>query len=133
MLFSVVLVVAALLGASADTSTTSDLLWPKPSASNFGTNVYQLNAASFSLTAKGQGSSSEILRDAFQRYSKLIFQTPAPFYPSGASDTFNGEISGLVFTVQSSDETLGSSTDESCKSKHVKLQPLSYGGRALYM
>ena len=114
LLFSV-LAAVVVLGASADTSTTSDLLWPKPVSATFGSSVYELQPNSFAFTATGPDSESDILRDAFKRYSDLIFQTPAPFYPSGAGANPSGPLPGLVVDVQSTDETLQLSTNESCK------------------
>ena len=115
MLLLSVLAAVAVLGASADTSTTSDLLWPKPLSAEFGTSVYVLQPDSFAFIATGPGKDSNILKDAFRRYANLLFETPAPFYPSGGSASSAGQLTELKILVQSADETLGLSTDESCK------------------
>lgn len=100
--------------ATADKSTTTDLLWPMPQSSQFGPRVYSLSSDTFSMTTAGVGASSSILRGALDRYLKLIFETPAPFYPSGAgSDASTTNLPGLVVDVASDDETLSSKTDES--------------------
>ena len=100
--------------ALADSTTTSDLLWPQPSSMTFGSNVYTLDDRFVFLTA-GDGGESDILRGAITRYQKLIFQTPTPFYPSGGSAAATGSLASLTVSVSSNDETLGLKTDESCK------------------
>ena len=112
---SVVLVLASLLGSYADDTTTVNLLWPKPSSMQFSSNVYQLSPDSFQFTSAGAGANSDVVRGAFARYFRILFQTNAPFYPTGAIEDASGTLTKLVVTVDSADETLGPDTDESCK------------------
>ena len=122
MLLLSVLAAVAVLGASADTSTTTDLLWPLPASVEFGTNVYTLVPDSFAFTSTGPGKDSDILAAAFKRYSSLLFETPAPFYPAGAVTTSSPvQLPGLEVSVQSADESLGISTDESCEEKQINI------------
>lgn len=104
-----------LLGAFADQSTTSGLLWPVPKKSSFGKEVYLLQPESFQFLASGDGADSDIIQDGFARYSKILFTTPVPFVPTGASLASGGVLPSLKVTVNSADETLGQDTDESCK------------------
>ena len=104
---------------AANPSITTDLLWPMPSEVQAGNDVYSLDPSKFAFTANGAGGSSDILKEAFQRYMDLIFKSPTPFYPSVASATPSKELSGLAVTVSSNDETLGLDTDETCKITYV--------------
>ena len=63
----------------------------------------------------GAGGESDILKNAFERYIQLIFDTPVPFYPSGSGGSSAGVLHNVTVAVKSSDETLGPDTDESCK------------------
>ncbi len=84
----------------------------------FGSNVYTLDDGFVFLSA-GDGGGSDILRGAFARYQKLVFQTPAPFYPSGGAAAATGSLASLTVTVSSKDETLGLKTDESCERRDI--------------
>ena len=112
----VLVVLASLLGSYADDTTTANLLWPKPYSMQFGSNVYQLSPDSFQFTSAGAGANSDVVGGAFARYYRILFQTNAPFYPTGATEDASGTLTKLVATVDSGDETLGPDTDESCKS-----------------
>ena len=101
--------------ARSDSSTTTDLLWPLPRSAEFGNDVYSLAAANFMFLGTGQGGSSDVLKDAFERYLKLIFETPTPFYPSGAGGVAVKELSSMEVNVLSADETLGLNTNETCE------------------
>ena len=98
----------------ADTSVTFDLLWPKPSAAQFGSDTYSLNKT-FEFKGAGAGGDSKILAAAFDRYHGLIFNIPTPFYPSGNSSQSSGALGSVTVTVSSDDETLALQTDESCR------------------
>lgn len=102
---------------SADSSTTTDLLWPIPETVTFGSAIYSFDPTSFQFLGAGAGGSSATLKGAFERYIQLIFHTPVPFYPSGAGGAATGVLKSVEVTVKSSDETLGPSTNESCKSR----------------
>ena len=98
-----------------DSTTTSDLLWPKPSQATFGSEVYEVDSATFAFTTDGAGAGSIILKSAMDRYYVLIFEAAAPFYPTGGSTQPKGPLPGLKVTVNSADESLNLTTDESCK------------------
>ena len=116
LLFSaVVLAVSQLLGAFADHSTTSGLLWPMPKKCDFGSDVYLLQPKSFQFLASGAGADSDIVKDGFVRYSKMLFDSSIPFVPTGATQASDGVLPSLKINVQSADESLGQDTDESCK------------------
>ena len=101
---------------AADSSTTTDLLWPLPRSATFGSSVYSLNTETFTFTGTGAGGSSNTLDSAFARYTNLIFQTPAPFFPSGASSSAaQQELASLEVNVMSDNETLGLGTNETCE------------------
>ena len=116
---AVLLLLAGAHLVASDQSTTADLLWPVPQSAQFGTGVYSLSSEAFSITTAGAGASSVIITGAVDRYWKLIFETPAPFYPSGAGSDATASLSGLVITVATSNETLAETTDESCKRECV--------------
>lgn len=99
----------------ADSSTTTDLLWPLPRKATFGSSIYSLQASSFQFLSSGAGGASDILKGAFERYISLIFETPVPFYPSGNGGSSAGALQNVTVAVKSSNETLGPDTDESCK------------------
>ena len=125
-LSSLVLFLLALSGhcswVLADSSTTTDLLWPLPKMVTFGTAIYSFDPASFQFLGSGAGGSSATLKGAFDRYIQLIFHTPVPFYPSGAGGAAAGVLKSVEVTVKSSNETLpGPDTDESCKSRAHSL------------
>ena len=102
--------------AAADSSTTTDLLWPLPRSATFGSNVYSVNGETFTFMGTGAGGSSGTVNSAFERYTNLIFQTPAPFFPSGASSgAAQQELTSLVVNVMSDNETLALGTNETCE------------------
>ena len=106
---------------TSDSNTTADLLWPLPLSTEFGSIAYSLNPETFTFVGTGpgattQGGSSNSLKDAFERYTNLIFQTPAPFFPSGGSSAAGQqELASLEVNVMSDSETLGLDTNETCK------------------
>ena len=100
----------------ADSSTTTGLLWPLPKMATFGTAIYSFEPTSFQFLGSGAGGSSATLKGAFERYIQLIFDTPVPFYPSGAGGAATGVLNNVEVTVKSSSETPGPDTDESCES-----------------
>ena len=106
--------------ATADSSTTTELLWPLPRSAQFGSTVYSLNPETFTFVGTGPGAttpgdSSNSLKDAFERYTNLIFQTPAPFFPSGGSSgAAQQELTSLEVNVMSDNVTLGLDTNETC-------------------
>ncbi len=112
MLFRDILLVAALLGgATSDPSTSTDLLWPLPNDNTVGADMYSLNSKTFMLSAAGDGASSDILKEAMDRYMKLIFLPP----PVPAVGSFvKAPLDKLTITVASSDESLALDTDNSC-------------------
>ncbi len=110
--------------AVADSSTTTDLLWPLPHYTSFGSEVYSLNSQTFNFLGAGAGGGSSILEDAFLRYQLLIFSSPAPFYPSGGGSAPAQELASLLATVNSADETLGLNTNESCELRFVDVHVL---------
>ena len=102
--------------AAADSSTTTDLLWPLPRSATFGSNAYSVNGETFTFMGMGAGGSSGTVNSAFERYTNLIFQTPAPFFPSGASSgAAQQELTSLVVNVMSDNETLALGTNETCE------------------
>ena len=113
LIATVSIIFQLVLSATADSTTTTELLWPHPTSMKFGSGVYIVDK-DMSFFSMGPGSDSDILRGAFSRYQKLIFETPAPFYPSGGSEAANGTLTSMTVTVSSNDETLGLNTDESC-------------------
>ncbi|XP_019855835.1 PREDICTED: beta-hexosaminidase subunit alpha-like isoform X4 [Amphimedon queenslandica] len=93
-----------------DSSTTSDLLWPQPSQPKFGTEVYEVDSGNFVFNTT---SASTLLKSAMDRYYVIIFQSPAPFFPSGGATQPKGPLTTLYITVHSTDESLNLNTDES--------------------
>ena len=113
--------VLCVAGASADASTTTDLLWPMPQMVKFTSTVYSLDPATFSFKGTGAGGNTDIMNDALERYNKLIFESPAPFYPSGASGGGSQLLQALEVRVASADTTLGLNTMENCKRACLRL------------
>ena len=113
---SLACVLVSYLGwVTADSSTTTDLLWPLPLSAKFGSTAYSLNSETFLFVGTGLGGASDSLKDAFERYTNLIFQTPAPFFPSGGScGAAQQELTSLEVIVMSDNETLGLDTNETC-------------------
>ena len=100
--------------AVTNPSTTTDLLWPLPTKAVFGSSVFTIQQSSFHFVGEGAGGSSDILKEAFQRYIQLIFETPVPFYPTPSAGPV-GLLSVATVEVKSSNETLGPDTNEACK------------------
>ena len=98
--------------ASTDNSTTTDLLWPLPTTYAFGSGYYTLNPSTFKFVPVNNGVRSDTLQAAIERYTKLIFDTPVPFYPSGGNGSSLGELLGVYVDVVIADETLGPATNE---------------------
>ena len=101
--------------AVADSGTTTDLLWPLPKSVNFGSSVYSIQPSVFQFKGTGAGGASNILKEAFERYIQLIFETPVPFYPSGSGGSPVGVLNAVLVEVLTNDETLGPNTNETCK------------------
>lgn len=98
---------------NGDTSITSDLLWPQPAEMNFGTDVYSIDATTFSFLTKE--SSSALLRNVVNRYYNIILKSSIPLYPTGGNSVNPTRVlNGLKVIVNSPDETLDMNTDESC-------------------
>lgn len=97
----------------ADSSTTTELLWPLPRMATFGSSVYSIDPASFQFLGMGSGGASALLKGAFDRYIQLIFHSPPPFYPSGGGGAPAGVVDSVTVNVASSSEDLGPNTDES--------------------
>ena len=117
MAFSIILVMSLVTSSglvAADDSTTSDLLWPKPTSAQFGSNIYTVDQ-NLEFTKAGPGGNSNVLEAAIDRYKALIFKTPSPFYPSGNAGRASGTLSSVTVTISSNDETLDLQTDESCE------------------
>ena len=102
-----------------DPSISTQLLWPRPSSVDVGDVVFSINPATFKFTVQGGDLRSDILQQAIDRYTDIIFKTPVPFYPSAANVSATQPLSGLTVTVSSGDETLGLNTDESCKCRGI--------------
>ena len=98
-----------------DPSISTQLLWPMPSSVTVGSQVFSIDPASFKFTPQGANAASDTLKQAIDRYSDLIFKSPAPFYPSAANTTTAKDMEELTITISSTDEKLGLDTDESCK------------------
>lgn len=96
----------------SDPSTSTDLLWPLPNNNSVGTDIYSLDK-SFMFVATGEGASSDILKEAIDRYMKLIF-LPPPI--AAVVSTVTGPLAKLTVSVASNDETLALETDNSCGS-----------------
>ncbi len=107
-----ILLIAALCGAAtSDPSTSTDLLWPLPNGNTVGSDMYSLDSKTFMFVPAGKGGSSDVLKEALERYMKLIF-LPSPV-PALAS-SITAPMDKLTVTVDSSDETLALNTDNSC-------------------
>ncbi|XP_064391207.1 beta-hexosaminidase subunit alpha-like [Halichondria panicea] len=106
-----ILLIAALCGAAtSDPSTSTDLLWPLPNGNTVGSDMYSLDSKTFMFVPAGKGGSSDVLKEALERYMKLIF-LPSPV-PALAS-SITAPMDKLTVTVDSSDETLALNTDNS--------------------
>ena len=92
-----------------------------PSAVAVDELVFSIDPTTFKITTQGAGIGSNILQQAIERYTDIIFKTPVPFYPSAANVTATTPLSGLTITVSDSDETLGLNTDESCECRGIFL------------
>ncbi len=107
---------ALLLHISTPTTTTIDiqsLLWPLPQKIiDQDERVQVLLPERFYFTT---ATSSEILRQAFQRYMNIIFHTPVPFYPSEAPSDVQEIMQTLEVSVNDDHANLNVDTDESCK------------------
>ena len=107
--------VLAPCSAAANPNVTTSLLWPLPSNLTFGTGYFTLDPDLFKFMPSGPGASSSTLLGALDRYYKIIFDTPVPFYPGGDPGTSMGTLSEVYVDVASSDESLGPDTNETCK------------------
>ena len=105
----------AITEAKLDPSISTQLLWPMPSSVTVGSHVFSIDPASFKFTPQGANAASDTLKQAIDRYSDLIFKSPAPFYPSAANTSAAKAMAELTIIVSSTDEKLGLDTDESCK------------------
>lgn len=74
--------------------------------------MYSLDKTKFSFEAAGAGAGSDILKEAFQRYMRLLF-LPSPVEAFGKS--VSSSLDKLTVTVKSADESLQLATDNSCK------------------
>ena len=118
VLFVLACIAASIIPASSivtDTSTTTDLLWPLPSRYGFDAGYFTINPSSFKFIAAAAGVNSTTLQAAFERYTRLIFDTPVPFYSNNNDDVFIGELGALYVELLTSDETLGPDTNETCE------------------
>ncbi len=109
--YCVLLIAAFLGGAVSDPSTSTDLLWPLPNNNSVGSDMYSLDNATFMFTAAGAGAGSDILKEAMDRYMKLIF-LPSPVPAVGS--TVKAALDKLTINVASNDEILGLNTDNGC-------------------
>ena len=109
------IVLIAPLHILADPSTTTELLWPLPRMSVFGSSIYSVNTDNFEFIGMGSGGENANLKGAFEHYTRLIFQTHVPFYPFGGGVFPRGVVDGVIVNVASSSEDLGPDTDESCE------------------
>ena len=107
----------ALTAGAVDPSISTQLLWPMPNSVNVGNQVFSVDSTTFKFTPQGAGAGSDTLKQAIERYTNIIFQTPVPFYPSAANVSAASTMAGLAISVSSADEKLGLDTDESCKYK----------------
>ena len=115
MIYVAVVVFSLLASVEADSTTTTDLLWPLPRSVQFGATAYSLDPQTFVFQGTGKGGAGAILKDAFQRYDRLIFETEPPFFPSGAMGGAAQLLPSLVVDVASADETLSPNVAENCK------------------
>lgn len=120
-LLALLLSVCALFQGVKGDVDSSSLLWPIPKEVTPGaTNeVKALDPDKFHFTT---AINSALLNEAFQRYTGLIFKTPTPFFPDGASTNMTIDMTKLMMPmltvkVSSGDETLGPDVDESCKTQ----------------
>lgn len=111
---------------TGDSSTTYDLLWPQPVNISFDTTVYSLNITTFVMKGTGEGAESLILKNAIDRYYPIIFETPVPFYPSGNTVSPGGVLTTLTIQVNSNDESLNLTTDDSCMSFTCQLFVINF-------
>ncbi len=113
--YGILLIAALCGGASSDPNTSTDLLWPLPNGNTVGSDMYSLDNNTFMFVPAGEGGSSDILKEAMERYMKLIFlPPPVPALVSSIS----APLDKLTITVDSSDETLALDTDNSCTFKY---------------
>ena len=92
---------------------SKSLLWPMPATvTELDSTVRALDPDKFYFSTS---INSAILNQAFQRYTGLLFQTPAPYYPEGAEPEVKTVMPMLTVKVMGGDETLKPDTDESCK------------------
>lgn len=109
-----------------DPSISTQLLWPRPSSVDVGDLVFSIDSTTFKFTTQGADIGSDLLQQAVERYTDIIFKSPVPFYPSAANVTATSPLSGLTVTVSDSDEILGLNTDESCECRGIFLVEDSY-------
>ena len=113
--------ITAVLGANPN--VTSDLLWPLPSSATFGTGYFSLDPSSFQFVPAGPGGASQLLQAALQRYLRLVFHSPPPFYPGGDPGTALGVLPAVYLEVSSANETLGPDTNEKCEPLPLLVYP----------
>ncbi|XP_071710073.1 beta-hexosaminidase 1 [Rutidosis leptorrhynchoides] len=106
---------------SDDSSVT--YLWPLPSEFTSGNQTLTVNP-NLSLSVSGNGASSVIVRDAFDRYKNIIFKHAS----SSGSRKLGYDVSKLTIIVNSNNEELQLGVDESYTLLVAKNNQLSVIG-----
>jgi hypothetical protein len=101
----------------SSSNSTSNVLWPKPaSVSSDTSTLLYLDPLSFRFVATGPGASSDVLNRGLNRYAQLTFPYAVDVEATGERDwgaSTAGTLLKLEVIVNSPDEYLGLSTDES--------------------
>ena len=77
-----------------------------------GSGYYTLNPSTFKFIPMNFGELNHILHAAMDRYTKLIFDTPVPFYATQDHGPYLGELVNMVLDVHGA---LQPQTNESCE------------------
>ena len=106
-----------ILSASVLAYDPTEYLWPRPQQVECNQDVfYELDEETFDFAGFGPGGELGPLTLAFERYRKVIFDSPLiAKRNTDATKLADGELRVLSVEVTSSDETLGLETDESCE------------------
>ena len=83
-------------------------IWPKPQSYNASGKVYTLTPSEFSFDSTGE--TSDVLKEAFTRYSDLVFPDPSEKPKAGLP-----QITRLSVKVEEKYAPLSLDSDESCK------------------
>uniref|UniRef100_A0A0D6R4V9 Beta-hexosaminidase n=1 Tax=Araucaria cunninghamii TaxID=56994 RepID=A0A0D6R4V9_ARACU len=101
-----------LVNSTVSSSNEAPYLWPMPKEWSNG-NVTITVDPNFVLVTQGDGSNSSLIRNAFERYKTIILTHHVKFAHLNRAQNAEYDISKLIISVSSPDETLQLGIDES--------------------